>query len=125
MSTDACPCGTGKAYLNCCGRFLTQGAYPQRADLLMRSRYTAYVRGDIPYLTKTWHPDTCPTLSEADIHQTQWLRLEVIDHQSGLKKATVEFKAWYQTEDREQCLHERSLFKKVKNRWRYVDPIAH
>ncbi|EAR08721.1 YchJ family protein [Reinekea blandensis] len=122
--SQTCPCGTGLDYNDCCGRFLDQGAYPQRADLLMRSRFTAYVRRNRTYLIKTWHPDTCPALTENDLNGTEWLTLEVITHHSGLKKATVEFKAWYQTPQGAQCHHERSLFKKVKNRWVYLNPIA-
>ena len=87
----------------------------------MRSRYSAYVLCRIDYLTKTWHPDTCPTLVINELRQTQWLGLEVIAHRSGLKKATVEFNAYYQGVNGKACLHEVSLFKKQKQRWVYVN----
>ena len=38
-----CPCGLPAAYDRCCGRFLAGAAAPT-AELLMRSRYTAYAR---------------------------------------------------------------------------------
>ncbi len=88
----------------------------------MRSRYCAYVTGNLPYLKKSWHPDTCPELSEQDLH-TKWLRLDVIKAKKGLKRSIVEFKAWYQDGDKECALHEISLFKLHKKRWVYVEPL--
>lgn len=121
---SACPCGSGAAFNACCGRYIKLGAYPQRADLLMRSRYTAYTLNDIAYLTKTWDSATCPPLDEDELRQTQWLRLEILNHKPGHKKASVEFKAWFQTAQGETCLHENSLFRKIKNRWVYVEPLS-
>jgi SEC-C motif-containing protein len=123
QNTDPCPCGQAQLYKNCCGRFLETGAYPQDAEKLMRSRYTAYVLCNVAYLRKTWHPDTCPELSEEEIKGTQWLGLEVLNHKPGLKKAIVEFNAYFQGADGTQCLHEVSQFKKVKNRWVYLAAI--
>lgn len=122
MTTDKhCPCGSEETYEACCGRFHHQGAYPQSAETLMRSRYSAYVKVLPDYLKKTWHPGTYPTLARDDLENTEWLRLNVLEVQSGLKKAIVEFKAYYKEGDTERCLHERSNFKKLKNRWVYVD----
>ncbi|WGL16855.1 YchJ family metal-binding protein [Microbulbifer bruguierae] len=89
----------------------------------MRSRYSAYVTGNLPYLRKTWHPDTCPELSPEEL-TTQWSRLEVIRSKLGLKKSIVEFKAWYLEGDIEHALHEISLFKLHKKRWVYVEPLS-
>ena len=47
-----CPCGTGKAYAKCCQIFHL-GAYPDTAEQLMRSRYSAYALRDAQYLIKT------------------------------------------------------------------------
>jgi SEC-C motif-containing protein len=51
-----CPCGSGLAYETCCAPFLA-GAEPPDAPSLMRSRYTAFVRGDHAHLVRTLHPD--------------------------------------------------------------------
>lgn len=118
--TDLCPCCSTQIYADCCGRFLQLGAYPQTAEQVMRSRYTAYTQRNIAHLRKTWHPDTCPELNETQADTTQWLSLEVVKVKPGLKKSIVEFKAYYQEEDKEVCLHEVSIFKKIKNRWVYV-----
>ena len=58
----ACPCGRlgerGRplAYEACCGRYLDHwGGHPAPdAESLMRSRYTAFVRGREDYLLATW-----------------------------------------------------------------------
>lgn len=88
----------------------------------MRSRFSAYVTGNLKYLRKSWHPETCPELTPDDL-QTQWTRLEVVRTKPGLKKSVVEFKAWYLENDIEHALHEISLFKQYKKRWVYVEPL--
>lgn len=118
-----CDCGLDNRYLDCCGKYIEQGLYPQNAEALMRSRYTAYCLINIPYLLKTWHPDTRPELSADVLAPTQWQRLEVLNTKNGLKKSTVEFKAFYNEDGEEKCLHEHSVFKKVKNRWYYFDAL--
>ena len=125
MSTP-CPCGTGKPIDQCCGLYLSGQTYPNNAEALMRSRYSAYVTGNLPYLKKSWHPDTCPDLTQDDL-QTRWTRLEVVKSKKGLKKSIVEFQAWFdegeQENKRERALHEISLFKLYKKRWVYVEPL--
>lgn len=121
-ATNRCPCGSEQTLAQCCGRFIQQNIRPQTAEQLMRSRYTAYVLVDIDYLEKTWHPDTCPDLRD-DTPTLLWTRLEVIRHQKGLKKSIVEFKAYFEDNGSEQCMHEVSEFKKIKNRWYYVQAI--
>lgn len=123
MSEKPCPCGSGKAFRQCCQLYLSGRAYPNNAEALMRSRYSAYVTGNLPYLRKSWHPDTCPALNGDDL-QTRWLRLEVIKSKQGLKKSVVEFEAWYLEDGAERALHEISLFKLHKKRWVYVEPLA-
>jgi SEC-C motif-containing protein len=86
----------------------------------MRSRYTAYTLCDVQYLTETWHPDHCPQLRKSELEATHWLKLEVVNHKKGLKTSLVEFKAFYETDGQEHCIHEVSTFKKLKNRWVYL-----
>ena len=54
-----CPCGSGLAYVRCCGRWHAGLAAPD-APILMRSRYTGFVLGLADYLLQTWHPDSRP-----------------------------------------------------------------
>ncbi|AMX02366.1 YchJ family metal-binding protein [Microbulbifer thermotolerans] len=122
MSDVKCPCGSGLPLKRCCGPFLDGTAYPDSAETLMRSRFTAFTRGNLPYLRKTWDPNTCPELTPDDL-QTQWTRLEVLRSTQAADKAIVEFRAWYRDNGTEQAMHEISLFKLHKKRWVYVAPL--
>lgn len=118
-----CPCGTGRRYAECCGRF-HHGAVPQRADELMRSRYSAYVLGLEPYLLDTWHPRTRPaSLHLAEQQGVKWLGLDVKRHeQSDDAHAVVEFVARFRNGGgRAQRMHEVSRFVREDGRWFYVD----
>jgi SEC-C motif-containing protein len=118
--SDACPCG-GPTLAACCGPYLAGTEVPARADLLMRSRYTAYVLGDTAYLRVTWDPATCPA-SLDDGTPTQWLGLKVLTYTPRDEThAEVEFVARYKINGRAYRLHERSRFIRTDGRWRYVD----
>ena len=55
-----CPCGSGKKYKKCCSLY-HQGKFPETPEILMRSRYSAYVLKLLSYVIKTTHashPDT-------------------------------------------------------------------
>ncbi|ABF06997.1 SEC-C motif domain protein [Cupriavidus metallidurans] len=121
-----CPCGNG-AYDTCCGRFHRGEASPPTAEALMRSRYSAYVLGDVSWLRQTWHASTCPPDLSAD-PGTNWLGLTVKSHaQQDATHATVEFVARYKVGGRAHRLHELSRFvfesrePGEASRWLYVD----
>ncbi|TXR53930.1 YchJ family protein [Reinekea thalattae] len=118
-SKSLCYCGHSQSYADCCGRYIDAGAYPRDPESLMRSRYSAYACKNLSYLKKTWHPDTCPELTQAQLEQTEWLELNVISSKNGLKKGFVEFEAYYKEGNGKACLKEHSMFVKVKGRWLY------
>jgi len=121
----ACPCGSGRRYGECCGRF-HQGALPQRADELMRSRYSAYVLGLEPYLLDTWHPSTRPAaLGLAEQQGVKWLGLSVKRHeQSDENNAVVEFVARFRSGGgRAQRMHEVSRFVREDGCWLYIEAV--
>ena len=118
-----CPCGQPRSYDACCGRFIDHWDTTPAPDAehLMRSRYTAFVRGRADYLQATWHVSTRPTELALDAG-TRWLGLEVRDHQrTGDQRAEVEFVARYRVGGRAVRLHERSRFVCEAGRWYYVD----
>ncbi len=118
-ATDACPCGKGPAYADCCGRWHAGQAAPT-AEALMRSRYSAFVLGLADYLLATWHPNTRP--AELTLESSiRWLGLEVrAAHEDG-DRATVEFVARSKLGGRAARLHETSRFVREVGRWFYVD----
>jgi SEC-C motif-containing protein len=118
---DPCPCGRGD-YARCCGP-LHAGAAASDAEALMRSRYSAYARGDADYLRQTWHASTRPEALElASAPPLRWLGLDVKRHVADGDRATVEFVARFrQGGGRAGRLHETSRFVRGGGRWYYVD----
>jgi hypothetical protein len=51
----ACPCGSSAAYVDCCQPY-HDGTLPGTPEELMRSRYSAYVKGRWQYVCDTTHP---------------------------------------------------------------------
>jgi SEC-C motif domain protein len=122
--STSCPCGRSAAYMDCCGRWHA-GPLQLRApdaELLMRSRYSAYVLGLHDYLFETWLPGTRPQSIQADPPGLKWLGLEVRSRaQQDENHATVEFVARSKLGGRAYRLHERSRFERVGEQWFYVD----
>ena len=118
---ESCPCGRPLAYTACCG-VLHAGTPAADAESLMRSRYSAYVRGLEEYLLATWHPSTRPSaLNLAAAPQAKWLGLELKAHDDQGDAATVEFVARCRVGGRAQRMHETSRFVREEGRWYYVD----
>ncbi|MEW6551996.1 MAG: YchJ family metal-binding protein [Campylobacterota bacterium] len=124
-----CPCGSGEKYKKCCGIF-HKGANPKNALLLMKSRYSAYVVGEVNYIIKTTHPDNKEYKSDLaewkrDIKsfsdETDFVRLEVFDFIDGVEEAFVTFRVTMKLEDTYTFFTEKSRFLKVDGRWLYVD----
>ena len=88
----------------------------------MRSRYTAFVRGDADYLRATWDPATCPDDTGVDA-AVRWLGLDVKSHvRTAEDSAEVEFVARYRVGGASAVrLHERSRFVRREGRWFYKD----
>ncbi|MEL6495723.1 MAG: YchJ family protein [Cyanobacteria bacterium J06623_7] len=125
--SELCPCQSKKAFRYCCDPYLSSQKKPETAEKLMRSRYTAFSRGDVDYLIATLHPDKRESKERqeliASINSTQWLGLTVISTQKGKKNDTtgiVEFEAIYRGQELGQ-LHERSRFSKINGQWFYID----
>ena len=124
MSAEACPCGSERAYAACCEP-LHRGAPAATAEALMRSRYSAYVRGDRDYLLRSWHASTRPAQLETDA-ATRWLGLSVKRHRPDGARAEVEFVARYRVGGGSAVrLHERSRFVHEDGHWHYLDGEQH
>ena len=126
VNAAACPCGRaakGKplAYSDCCGRFIDHSTPAPDAEHLMRSRYTAFVRENAPYLLATWHHSQRPPELVFE-PGAKWLGLQVKDFAAtGAESAEVEFVARFRVAGRAVRLHERSRFVREDGRWFYVD----
>jgi SEC-C motif-containing protein len=117
----SCPCGSSQAYERCCGRWHAGEPAPD-AESLMRSRYSAFVMCNEPYLLASWHSAQRPKSIEFD-RQQKWLGLKIVDARAtGTDTAEVEFIARFRIGGGSATrLHERSRFVKEGGRWFYVD----
>ncbi len=126
MKGNACPCGrTGPqgqlAYEACCGLAHAGERPATDAETLMRSRYSAFVRGDVPYLLATWHASHRPAALELETG-AKWLGLEIRRHRlTGEHSAEVEFVARFRVGGRAVRQHENSRFVREDGRWFYLD----
>ena len=121
----ACACGSGASFEKCCSPFIDGKRPAPTAESLMRSRYTAYVTGNAPYLLASWHPDTRPDQITQDPAQ-RWLGLKVLAADEGGEhddRGTVEFVARYKIAGRGHRLREISRFARTSNGWQYLDGI--
>lgn len=121
-----CPCGSGKKYEECCKIYIEGTLLPPTAELLMRSRYTAYTINDVDYILETHDPETVSEMDRDAVLDwslsSKWEGLEIVKTKAGKvrdKKGTVEFRAYYTADEKKQIHHEKSQFIKIKGRWYY------
>ncbi|KFF59800.1 zinc-binding protein [Cryobacterium sp. MLB-32] len=121
-----CPCLSGETYAACCHRFHSGEATAPTAELLMRSRYSAFAVGLAEYLLATWHPQTRPEFLDLDA-DTVWTRLDIESTNRGGpfdRVGEVQFTAHCRSGGALTRQHETSRFERVGREWFYVDGIA-
>lgn len=119
-----CPCGSHKTFEECCQPFIAEIKLPQTPEELMRSRYTAYTKANIPYIVKTMKSPAAdgfnPKEAKRWAENVVWLKLEVLSSSANGTQGFVEFKAHYYQKNKKHVLHEKSEFQFVDGRWYYV-----
>ena len=122
---DLCPCGSGKAFATCCGPYLAGEQLAPTAQALMRSRYTAFARGDFEYVLRSWYSRTRPpSVDLSSAGSIAWDRLEIVTCRAGgktAKEGKVEFIAHCTIAGRPEQLHEVSRFIREDGQWFYID----
>jgi SEC-C motif domain protein len=114
-----CPCGSAESYDACCGPVVRNERPADTAEELMRSRYTAYVLGDVDHVFRSWHPATRPDDLRA-LPTRDWRGLEIVEVLDGGPSddhGVVEFRAHHAAGTQ----HERSRFTRRAGRWVYLD----
>lgn len=127
-TTTACPCGKGATLETCCGPIVRGEVAAPTAEALMRSRYTAYVLGEIDHVIRSTHPrhtkDLDREATEKWSRESEWLGLDVKSVEAGGEgdeKGTVEFVARYAVGGQPLSHHERGQFARLDGTWFYVD----
>jgi SEC-C motif domain protein len=123
-----CPCQSGKEYKVCCGPIIAGGQNAPTAEALMRSRYSAYAKGEIDYLTNTLHPDHRNDYDPSSVQQwsnnAEWLSLEIVKTNGGGEvdeQGTVEFIATYREKGITHAHHELAEFSRLNGKWYFTD----
>lgn len=120
----SCPCGRPEEYSKCCEPYITGAQNAPNPEALMRSRYTAHVKMELNYLRETLAPEVRSQFREKDVRewaQSEWVGLDVLE----AKGNTVEFMAKYRSKGKVYEHHEVSKFRKIGDRWFFVDGDSH
>jgi SEC-C motif domain protein len=128
-----CPCGSKQPFENCCAPYLAGSKLPPTAEALMRSRYVAFSKGNIDYLSTTLAPESRGGFESASVKQwaeaAQFKGLKILATQMGGQadsKGTVEFMATYTQAGETWDHHEVSKFRKDGDgRWFFVEGDSH
>lgn len=119
---NLCYCNSEKPFKDCCEPYLKGLKKAPTAEVLMRSRYSAYATHQADYLVATTHVSQRNNYTREDILlwaiSNSWQKLEVLKS----TETTVEFKAYYLDQNKAaQIHHEFSTFKQEEGDWYYVD----
>jgi SEC-C motif-containing protein len=128
--SEYCPCGSGKALAYCCGPYLNDEALPPTAEALMRSRYTAFVQGNLDHLDRTHAPEIREEYDRLSARQmmeeSKWQGLEIIRTiDGGLEdqKGSVEFIVRFARQGKSYFQHELASFRREEGVWVYESSI--
>ena len=84
---ELCPCGSQKAYPECCEPFIEGKEFASTAEQLMRSRYTAYSKIKVDYLVETTYPSRRSDFDPSSIREwateNEWTQLQVLSTNNG------------------------------------------
>lgn len=126
-STELCPCGSGKSYAECCGEIINGTRKALTAEVLMRARYTAYVKHEIDFIISTCEKGE--EIAEIDrkatedwSRQSTWHGLKILRTEKGTESdddGIVEFTATYTQKGMRDVHHETGYFKKINGEWAY------
>ena len=124
----ACPCGTKQDYTECCEPYLNGVKLAPTAEALMRSRYPAFVKHRIEYISATLHPTKQTTQDDRETREwsynSEWQGLEIVRTEEGGEddsRGLVEFVARYRAKGEDVEHHEVAEFRKKDDTWYFYD----
>lgn len=125
---ERCACHSKVPYHKCCQRF-HQGAAPENALLLMRSRYAAYALGLLDYIIDTTHRRHPDYKEDKEAWRNELQRfssttrfdgLKIKEFTDGADTASVTFVAYLRQQDQDVSFTEKSFFVKERGKWLYL-----
>lgn len=122
-----CPCKSGKGYSICCQPIHNEHNKAVAPEQLMRARYSAHVLNLVDFIVDTYHP-SCNAHEEheqiAASTQLNWKKLKIISSPKPIDNiGYVEFKAFFNEDGSQHCMHERSRFVRENGLWFYIDGV--
>jgi SEC-C motif-containing protein len=128
---EACPCGSGRDFADCCQPYIQGEQQPPTAETLMRARYSAHVTSKVDYIYDTTHPEQRKNVDPKSVaawcRKAQWQSLEIldtVDGGSGDQTGTVEFVVRYREKEKPIKHHEIAEFQRHEERWYFKDGHA-
>lgn len=122
-----CHCGSEISFEKCCQPII-KGTPATTAEALMRARYSAYVVGEIGFLSSSLAPDERhdfdPEQAKSWSENSTWLGLTIHAVKDGGEKdqaGQVEFTASYEYQGARQDHRELASFKRLDGVWHYTD----
>lgn len=129
-SRVTCHCGSEKSFETCCKPLIEGKEQASTAEQLMRSRYSAFVLGDVDYIINTHDPKTRGEVNREDTEawakQSTWTGLEILELEAGAENDTegrVDFVANYELKGTAVAHRESAIFRKEGQRWFFVDGV--
>lgn len=114
---EACPCGLEVDVAECCLPVIRGTREAATAEELMRSRYTAFVLGEVDWILASHHPDTVSEIDREEVEAwsagSDWMGLRIRDTSAGGAEddeGVVRFRARYRVEGRVVDHVERARF---------------
>lgn len=117
-----CYCGNHLSFEECCQPYIEGEKKALTAEVLMRSRFSAYSISKADYLIATTHVSTRKLFNKKEIlhwcENNHWMRLEIVE----TTEDTVSFRAFYNDNHHQEQVHiENSKFVFENGSWFYVD----
>ncbi len=99
--------------------------WPKDPEQLLRTRYDAFVSGDVDYILATHHPETRSQVERAAVEAwskgSSWKGIKIDQVDLKKDKALIRFTVRYQREDETTNHTEDAEFRLFDGRWYYYD----
>lgn len=128
-----CPCGSKLSVEDCCLPIIRGERSAETVVAMMRSRYSAFVLGEIDWIIASHHPETVHEIDRADVEKwsrdSEWLGLQIEGSEQGEAEhevGVVDFTARYRVQGTVHDHVEHAFFQRDGGEWRFhsvLEPV--
>ncbi|HKU78019.1 MAG TPA: YchJ family metal-binding protein, partial [Pyrinomonadaceae bacterium] len=124
-NNQTCPCGSGATFADCCEPIINGTRESQKAEELMRARYSAFVTHAIDFIVASTHSRTRKEIDLDFVREwsgtSTWHGLEILEvKEVNENKAFVSFEARFTQKGEDLTHREKSVFEREDGEWRFV-----